>query len=155
MNFKKLFYVLTLALCGLSPLSLSAAPLPTEAAPTTKETAPQVKPPVETPLPPQAEPDAVLDQPAVSYESAFFKMLLTLGGLILVVFLTIWLLRRLGQGKFGGAGSSRTIHILEKRPLSAKSMLYLVQVGSKQVLISESQFEVRRIASVEEIGEDA
>ncbi len=154
MRAKKLFVFFLLSLCSLCLFSAQVAPTPaqTEVAPAPAKEAPTAPAPAPSS---HVEPHTVLDQPAVSYESAFFKMLLTLGGLILLVFLTIWILRRLSQGKFGSGGASRTIHILEKRPLSAKSMLYLVQIGSKQVLISESQFEVRKIASLEEITDDA
>lgn len=86
----------------------------------------------------------------VSYEGAFVKMLLTLGGLVILIFLTVWLLRRLSQGRLlGGGSSSRSIKILEKRALSPKSVLYLIEVGGKQILIAESQLEVRRLETID------
>jgi flagellar protein FliO/FliZ len=96
---------------------------------------------------------SVIEQPTgvpVSYEGAFIKMLLTLGGLVVLIFLTVWLLRRLSQGRLlGGSGASRSIKILEKRALSPKSVLYLIEVGGKQVLIAESHLEVRRLETIE------
>ncbi len=88
-----------------------------------------------------------------SYESAFIRMIVTLVGLIALVFLTVWLLKRLGSGRLGKFASSRSIKILEKRALSPKSVLYLVEVGDKQVLVSESQFEVRSLAVLEPLNE--
>lgn len=92
--------------------------------------------------------------PSVNYEHAFFKMIATLIGLLLLIFLTVWLLRRLSQGRLGLANSSRTIKIIEKRALSPKSMLYLIEIGGQRVVIAESQLEVRAITSVENLVED-
>lgn len=83
----------------------------------------------------------------ISYEGAFAKMLLTLAGLIVLIFLTVWVLRRVSQGRFGGAGAGRSIKILEKRALSPKSVLYLLEIGGKKIVIAESQLEVRRITT--------
>ncbi|MBY0529059.1 MAG: flagellar biosynthetic protein FliO [Rhabdochlamydiaceae bacterium] len=147
-------FFLTLFSFGITyiPLCIQAETPP----PVQEQTTPSQSATPAAPLPVSGtEPQSELDQPAISYESAFIKMLVTLGGLILLVFLTIWILRRLGQGRFRGIGSQRSIEILEKRPLSAKSMLYIVQIGNKQVLISESQFDVRHIATIDETPEEA
>lgn len=87
-----------------------------------------------------------------SYEGAFIRMLVTLLGILFLVFATFWILRRLGAGKFK-MGSGKLINILEKRPLSPKSMLYIVQIGDKKVLIAESQVEVRALTSCQEVPE--
>ncbi|MBI2743375.1 MAG: flagellar biosynthetic protein FliO [Chlamydiales bacterium] len=83
-----------------------------------------------------------------TYEYALGKMLLTLLGLIVLIILTVWMLKKLGSGKAGSA-SGQSIKILERRPLSQKSVLYLIEVQGKQVLIAESQLEVRRLADIE------
>jgi flagellar biogenesis protein FliO len=46
--------------------------------------------------------------------------------------------------------SGRSIKILERRPLSAKSILYIIEVEGKKILVSESQFEVRTLSPVDE-----
>ena len=51
----------------------------------------------------------------VSYEHAFIKMILTLAGLIFLVFFTLWALRKLSNGKIGGFSSQKKIKILEKK----------------------------------------
>jgi len=43
----------------------------------------------------------------------------------------------------------RAIKILEKRALSPKSMLYLIEVGGKPFVISESQLEVRLVQTLD------
>jgi len=110
-------------------------------------------PPVEpqeqtTPLEPVQNMDAMSD----SYESAFIKMMLTLGALLLLIALSVYMLRKFSSGKFRGGSSSRTMKILERKPLSAKSVLYLIEVEGKKVLIAESQLEVRTITTIEAIA---
>ncbi len=102
---------------------------------------------------PTPEVTAIPDTPP-SYEHAFFKMLMTLGGLLLLVFLTIFALKKLSHGKIGGLGSQKKIKVLEKRPISPKSVLYLVEIDHKQVLIAESQFEVRKITELSAFEEE-
>jgi flagellar protein FliO/FliZ len=87
-----------------------------------------------------------------SYESAFVRMLVTLAGLVFLIFATFWVLRRLGKGKFK-MGSGRAINIVEKRALSPKSMLYIIEIDNKKILISESQLEIRALTSLEETQE--
>jgi len=85
-----------------------------------------------------------------SYEGAFFKMIITLIALLVLVFFTFWIFRRFTQGRLTGMSLARSIKVLERRPLSAKTMLYLIEVGKKRILISESQLEVRTLHTQQE-----
>lgn len=87
-----------------------------------------------------------------SYQTAFVKMMITLVALIILIVLSVWMLRRISHGRFKQLNYNRAIKVLERRPLSAKSVLYLIQVGEKKILISESQLEVRSLTSVDEIS---
>ncbi len=98
--------------------------------------------PAETPSP---------EEMPVTYKGAFAKMMLTLLALILLIVISVWMLRRIGQGRFRQLSQGRQIKVLERRPLSAKTVLYVVEVGQKKVLVAESQLEVRSIASIDEI----
>jgi flagellar biogenesis protein FliO len=80
-----------------------------------------------------------------SYEYAFFKMLATLGILIIFLVLSFWALRKLAQGRLRQINQGSSIKILQRRALSNKSTLYLLEFEGKQILISESQFEIRTI----------
>lgn len=84
-----------------------------------------------------------------NYEGAFLKMFLTLGVLLVAIFGAIWLLKRLSNGRLLSRAGSRTIQILERQPLSPKTMLYLIEVEGKKTLIAESQLEVKVIASAD------
>jgi len=86
--------------------------------------------------------------PMPSYEGAIIKMLLTLFGLVAMVVITVWFLKKLSQGKIGAFGKKQ-ISILERRPLSPKTVLYVVEVSGKQVLIAESHLEVKALTTIE------
>ena len=106
----------------------------------------------ETPNAP-AEQKPVLEV-TESYESAFIKTIVVLIGLLLLVVLTVWMFKKLSHGRLRSLNYMKSIKIVEKRPLSPKSILYLIEVEGKRVLLAESQYEVRNIANLEYVGED-
>ena len=88
------------------------------------------------------------------YEGAFLKMVLTFIALLVGIFFTVWLLKRLSRGHFSNMNANRAIKILEKRALSPKTMLYLVEIGEKQTLIAESQLEVKSLVTFDSLVEE-
>lgn len=122
--------------------TLYAADLPQETKQPSTEQAPAITP----------APDTAPEAPP-SYEATFVKMILSLGALLVLIFLTVWALKRLSSGRLRFMNQGMGIKILEKRPLSPKSVLYLVEIGGQKVLISESQLEVRKITDVSEVFE--
>lgn len=100
------------------------------------------------------EPAPLLPQDVAmpSYESAFLKMFLTLIGLLVAIFFTVFILKRLSRARANQ--SHDTIKILEKRALSAKTMLYLIEIGDKQTLVAESQLEIKPILSLDMLSEE-
>jgi len=124
-------------------------------APLFSETAPPPAPsitPIETPAAP--EHALVSKAPQSSYEHALIKMILTLGGLLLLVFLTLWVLRKLSNGRMGGFGTPKKIKVLEKRPLSPKTVIYLLELNGKEVFVAESQLEVKTILNSSDIDHE-
>jgi flagellar biogenesis protein FliO len=102
-------------------------------------------------------PEAPLTPPPEAipgYEGAFVKMLLTLVALVVGIFLTVWILRKMSQGRFGHGGSGKSIQIIDKKPLSQKTMLYVIEVDGKQTLIAESQLEIKSIMSFESLSQE-
>jgi flagellar protein FliO/FliZ len=83
-----------------------------------------------------------------SYEGAFLKMAITFVAVIVGIIVTIWVMRRLLGGRLGGS-SSQSIQIIERRALSPKTMLYIIEVDGKQTLIAESQLEVKRLMELD------
>ena len=89
-------------------------------------------------------------QATPTYEGAFIKMLVTLIAILIFIFIAFWMVRRMSQGRLLSGNYNRTIKVLEKRPLSSKSMLYLIEYEGKKILIAESQLEVRLLAPIDE-----
>lgn len=106
-------------------------------------------PSIEVPATPHIEMQAETAQPppapAEDYGTAFVKMLVALIVLFVIIALTIWLIKSFSRGRFSRGGNSRRIEIIEKRALSPKSVLYLLEVDGSRVLVSESQHEVRAL----------
>jgi flagellar biogenesis protein FliO len=95
------------------------------------------------------EKETPIEQATASYEIAFVKTIVVLVALLILVILTVWMFKRLSHGRLRSFNSMKSIKILEKRPLSPKSMLYLLEVEGKRVLIAESQFHVRHLTSLD------
>ncbi|MCB1082432.1 MAG: flagellar biosynthetic protein FliO [Chlamydiia bacterium] len=119
-----------------------------------KPTAPAEKE-AEAPPPTKEENHPIpLHEATESYETAFIKTIVVLVGLLVLVILTIWMFRKISNGRFRGMNVLKSVKILEKRPLSPKSMLYLIEVSGKQILLAESQLEVRNVATLDYLGSD-
>jgi flagellar protein FliO/FliZ len=95
------------------------------------------------------EPTSSLDLAATSYETAFLRMLFVLIGLLIVLCLGVFLFKKYASARLQQSNHTRNIKILEKRAISPKSMLYLIEVGGKTMLIGESQLELRQLSSLE------
>jgi flagellar protein FliO/FliZ len=80
--------------------------------------------------------------------AAFAKMFITFIVLILLLVGTYWFLRKIIQQRLQKGSSNSAIQILEKRMISPKTMLYLIEVENKKVLIAESHLEVKKIETI-------
>lgn len=97
----------------------------------------------------QADEEIYPSVSGTEYKPAFFKMLLILIALISLIFLTFWIFKRMMRMRVTQANMTKNIKVLEKRVISPKSMLYLVEIEGKRVLISESNLEVRKIKDLD------
>ncbi|MDR2539156.1 MAG: flagellar biosynthetic protein FliO [Chlamydiales bacterium] len=80
--------------------------------------------------------------------ASFTRMWMTIAAALVLLFVTLWLLRRFKTGHFKKiGGNSSSLAIIERKTLSPKTMLYIVEISNKRLLISESQVEVRTLAS--------
>jgi flagellar protein FliO/FliZ len=93
--------------------------------------------------------DSISNLPPGDFGAALAKTLFFLFLIIALLGVSLWFLRRLIQQRMQKSDASRSIQILEKRVLSPKTMLYLVEVEGKKVLIAESQLEVRRLENLQ------
>lgn len=94
------------------------------------------------------KPDYLKDydeMPSSQFQKSFFRMLSLITAFILVIIFCFWIFRRIVHNKAKMANQSKSIKILEKRVLSPKSMLFLVEVEKEKVLIAESQVKVETL----------
>jgi len=89
------------------------------------------KPIFEEPLPPS------------DFQKTFIRMLISLALIIILVIVTFWAFRKMMRSKQLQANSNKSIKILERRSLSPKSVLYLLEINNKKILLSESHLEIR------------
>ena len=83
------------------------------------------------------------------FKISFFKTLLSMALCLAAILVALWFVKRFANKKFFNLNDQHNIKIIERRPISPKSVLFLVQIGNKQVLIAESQLEVRALTSPE------
>lgn len=96
-------------------------------------------------------PEAVAQLPPTDMGATLIKMLLTLAGLIALLFATYWFLRRIIQHRLQKGAGQPAIQIIEKRMLSPKTMLYVVQIEQKKILFAESHLEIKVLDTLTEI----
>jgi flagellar biogenesis protein FliO len=81
--------------------------------------------------------------------ATFLKMLLSLVILIALLGATYWFLRRIIQQRLQKGVGDAAIQIVEKRMISPKTILYLIEVNGKKILLAESQLEIKRLEGFE------
>lgn len=89
----------------------------------------------DTPPPPFIEDEATHE---LSYWKEFSRMMMILGAILGVVLLIAWLLRNFLNSRIKQVNQNNIIKVLERRNLSQKSMMYLIEVYNKQFLIGDS-----------------
>lgn len=72
-----------------------------------------------------------------------FKLLGSFALLLVVLFLVIWILRKLSGARGGFFHSESGIKVLEKKALSQKTMLYVVEFEGEKILVSESSSHIK------------
>ena len=117
--------------------------------------------PSDSPPPPQQEQTQQKDtdffdsiDAPVTYKGTFVKMMLTLLALLVLIVISVWMLRRISHGRMKQMNYGRAIKVIERRPLSAKTVLYLVEISGKKVVIAESQLDVRPITTADHLPLD-
>ena len=85
------------------------------------------------------------DLPPTDYGAALIKMFLSLIAVVVLLAVTFWFLRRLIRSRLRRGVGTESIQILEKKMISPKSMLYLLEVDGQKILLAESHLEIRRL----------
>lgn len=82
-----------------------------------------------------------LEEPAFDnskFMGEFFYMLLMLGILISVVYFLAWFLRRMTTVRIDQLNESSAIKVLERRQLSQRTTLYLIEAEGKKIMLAET-----------------
>lgn len=98
---------------------------------------------VETPVKPQVVIEGVTVQESDSeqqynLQSKITSMLFSLGAVIVSVMIVTFVLKKLARKRLSAANSGSSIKIVEKRSLTPKTALYVVEAYNKTLLIGES-----------------
>lgn len=136
---KKYFLFLLLTLITTSLFANS----PTPSSPSVEKKVEQKQETSPTPLPSENK------EVTASFESNIGKMLFSLLGFFVLFILSIWFLKKLKSGGFKSNSYQKSIQILERKQISPKSTLYVIEAMGKKILISESQNEIRALTEVE------
>ena len=99
------------------------------------------------------EPTSSTNLPFQKYETSILRVFLSFLGLIALVVLSFWVFRRLSQGRLSPSSTQKSIKVLERKVLSPKSMLYLVEVDGKKVFLAESHLEIKPLYSWKNLSE--
>lgn len=96
---------------------------------------------------PSAQEIKVEHQEEVNINSQFTKTLFLIIGVLILLFLTAWFLRKIAKSRSENLNHIKNIKVIESRPLSPKTMLYLLEVGGRQIVVTESQINVKEITT--------
>ena len=79
--------------------------------------------------------------------ASFAKMMASFFLVIVLLIATYLLIKYAVKYRLEKGVGTKQIYILEKKMISPKTMLYLVEVENKKVLLAESQLEIKKLES--------
>jgi flagellar biosynthetic protein FliO len=93
------------------------------------------------------------EKPAPGLSGDVGPTLLQLAGalllIIVIIYLSVWLMRKYSGGKIAGGGG--LISIVERRHLAPKQALYLIKVGEKHLLIGASDSGFQKLSDIDDL----
>ena len=92
------------------------------------------------------ELNGVSTQEEEPFLTKFINMLATLGLMLVLVLFAAWFIKRLNQTRLNQENETNVIKIIEKRVLSPKSMVHLLEVKGKEILVAESANGITKLA---------
>jgi flagellar biogenesis protein FliO len=76
--------------------------------------------------------------PSIKTAPSFLRLGISFVVLILALWLVVWLLRKLSHSRFGFFNHQSSIKVLETKPLSQKSVLYIIEYNGQKMMVAES-----------------
>jgi len=106
-------------------------------------------PPNPTEIHPQITPNDPPVAPNITDQDLFFKeflnMLTTLGLIIAALLFLSWFVKRMMNTRVQQLNTSSLIKIIERRSISPKAQLYLVEIHGKTLVLGESHLGLTKI----------
>ncbi|MEI8366320.1 MAG: flagellar biosynthetic protein FliO [Parachlamydiaceae bacterium] len=84
----------------------------------------------------------------------FLKMTATLGIVIVLILIVAWFLKRMVNAKLAQGNNDSSIIVVERRALSQKTMVYLLEVAGKGIVVAESPHGVTFLGNYPAAGLD-
>lgn len=72
------------------------------------------------------------------FMTEFFKMLFVLGGMVAVLLAISWYMKRLTSQQFSKGNDQNLIKVIERRSLSARTMIYMLDIEGKTFVVGET-----------------
>lgn len=91
----------------------------------------------------QDSDNTVIKEQNKNFQNAILKTFLSIVGLITLILFTVWVLRRISNNRHTFGMKSHSLQILEKRLLSPKTTMYLMEIDGKKVVFAESMLDVK------------
>lgn len=122
------------------------------AAPSKNEQVPPKPVPQSSPLPPwAAEPERTQEPPSPDrFYNEFFHMLLVLGLILAVLLGVTWFLKRMLNMRFEQGNATSSIKIIERRVLTPKTAIYVIEIFEKRFAIAESHNGITSLGELKE-----
>src|ERR1700722_16543977 len=111
----------------------TSSPLPSEQ---NSQPSPSPSPPFPFPLEPSPTETRKPGEDRFIFD--FINMLATLGLLISIILIATWILKRLLNTRLQQMNSSSNIKIVERRALSPKTAIYIIEVNNRNLVVAES-----------------
>lgn len=94
--------------------------------------------PVQPVEPPLVEPPVEIDQESNRFFMEFVRMMSILGIVIVGLMFLSWYLKRFMNSRIEQMNSTSLIKVVERRDLTAKTVLYILEINDQQILIAET-----------------
>jgi flagellar biogenesis protein FliO len=79
------------------------------------------------------------DKEEVRFSELITRAMLLLIGILVALFIATWCMKKMDRFKFKTQDSPSRIELVEKKVLSPKSVLYIVEIDGKPLFLAESQ----------------
>lgn len=93
----------------------------------------------------------VIENPPVELDNSrfvgeFFKMLLILSFMVIALLSLSWFVKRMSQRSFEKGNDENIVKVIERRALSPKSVIYVLDIEGRTVVVGETPNGITRLA---------